>query len=220
VDLNFFLRGFAVGFAIAAPVGPIGVLCIRRTLADGRASGLLSGLGAATADALYGCVAAFGITAVSDALTSHEHWLRLVGGLFLCFLGVRTFLRQPADAANVSAKGLAGAFVSTLLLTLTNPTTILSFAFVFAGLGPAAGAHHYGAPAALVLGVFAGSALWWLLLSFGVALFRHHFDHHRMRWVNRISGIVIALFGVLVLVTGPRSDSRKAAATSLLSMGR
>src|SRR5580765_4765683 len=115
MDQNFFLRGVVIGFSIAAPVGPIGVLCIRRTLADGRRFGFASGLGAATADAVYGCVAGFGVTAVSDLLVSQQTWLRLVGGLFLCYLGVKSFFARPARST-VSPKGgaLTGAYLSTL----------------------------------------------------------------------------------------------------------
>jgi threonine/homoserine/homoserine lactone efflux protein len=202
MDPSFFLRGLGVGFAIAAPVGPIGVLCIRRTLADGRASGLLSGLGAASADAVYGAVAGFGLTAISNALLAQQHWLRLVGGLFLCWLGVKTFLTRPAErAAAASTSGLAGAYVSTFVFTLTNPMTIFSFAIVFAGLGLASGAGDYASAGVLVLGVFIGSAMWWLLLSAAVALFRHRFDTTRMRWVNRFSGVLITAFGVWALAS-------------------
>ena len=201
METNLFLRGLGIGFCIAAPVGPIGVLCIRRTLADGRVAGLVSGLGAAVADAIYGAIAAFGLTAISDALVAQQTWLRLGGGVFLIFLGAKTFLAPPpARAAEVSAKGLAGAFASTVGLTLTNPMTILSFALVFAGLGLAGSRTSYAAASAMVLGVFIGSALWWLLLSGGVGLLRNQFDASRMRWVNRISGILIAGFGLAALV--------------------
>ena len=136
MDLGFFGRGLVIGFAIAAPVGAIGVLCIRRTLADGRLTGFVSGLGAATADALYGAVAALGLTAISSALVAHQATVRLVGGLFLCYLGVRTALAAPATTGATGARrGLLAAYGSTLALTLTNPSTILSFAAVFAGLG-------------------------------------------------------------------------------------
>ncbi len=128
MSVGLFLEGIVIGFAIAAPVGPIGVLCIRRTLVEGRVSGLVSGLGAATADALYGAVAALGLTFVTNLLVGGESWLRLVGGAFLVFLGVRTFLAHPAErAAPVGRSGLLGDYASTLFLTLTNPTTIPSF---------------------------------------------------------------------------------------------
>ena len=147
--LALILRGFILGLAIAAPVGPIGVLCIRRTLAQGRLFGFVSGLGAATADALYGCVAAFGLTAISALLVRQQDLLRLLGGLFLCYLGVRTLLARPTDqSAAAEGQGLGGAYFSTLLLTLTNPITILSFVAVFAGLG-VGGGNGYGAAAAI-----------------------------------------------------------------------
>lgn len=201
--MSYLLRGLLIGFSIAAPVGPIGVLCIRRTLADGRVAGLVSGLGAAAADALYGCVAGFGLTLISNFFVSQRFWLQLAGGLFLCWLGLRTLRAAPAgEAARTGrAEGLVGAFVSTFVLTLTNPMTILSFAAVFAALGLASTSGDYGAAAVLVFGVFVGSALWWLLLSGGVSLLRSRFDARGLQWVNRVSGIVIVGFGVLSLAT-------------------
>jgi threonine/homoserine/homoserine lactone efflux protein len=194
------LRGFLLGLAIAAPVGPIGVLCIRRTLAQGRAIGFVSGLGAATADVVYGCIAAFGLTAISGLLVRHQAWLGLVGGLFLCYLGVRTLLARPTgQSAAAEGHGFAGAYFSTLLLTLTNPMTILSFVAVFAGLGVGSAGNGYGAAAAIVLGVFLGSAAWWLLLSGGVSLVRDKFDARAMLWVNRVSGVIILGFGFAAL---------------------
>ena len=199
---NFLLRGILIGFSIAAPVGPIGVLCIRRTLAEGRATGFVSGLGAATADAIYGCIAGFGLTLVTRFLMDQQMWLRLFGGAFLCYLGVKTVLSRPAkQAASAKGSGLAGAYGSTFLLTLTNPMTILSFAAVFAGLGLASAGGSYASASILVLGVFAGSALWWLMLSGGVSLLRSRFDVPGLEWVNRISGVVIAGFGVVALLS-------------------
>ena len=195
-----FLEGIVIGFAIAAPVGPIGVLCIRRTLADGRASGFISGLGAATADAVYGSVAALGLTFVTNLLLGGESWLRLVGGAFLILLGVRTFLVRPAEwAAPAGRSGLPGAYASTFLLTLTNPTTILSFAAIFAGLGAGDASGDVLSAMLLVSGVFLGSAVWWFVLSAAVGLFRAKLSVRGLRWVNRVSGAVIAAFGVLAL---------------------
>jgi threonine/homoserine/homoserine lactone efflux protein len=201
VDFATFLRGLAIGFGIAAPVGPIGVLCIRRTLADGRAVGFASGLGAATADAVYGAVAAFGLTLVSSALVGQGLWLRAIGGLFLCYLGARTWMAPPAVTPGPvgRSRGLAAAWASTFALTLTNPTTIISFAAVFAGLGLGGRVGGYGTAALMVLGVFLGSALWWLLLSTGVGLFRSALTPDRLRWVNRGAGAIIAAFGVAAL---------------------
>jgi len=202
MSIAFFLRGLLIGFSIAAPVGPIGVLCIRRTLAEGRAAGLISGLGAATADALYGCVAGFGLTFISGILIQQQTALRLVGGAFLVYLGIRTFLARPAEQpASARGSGLLSAYASTFLLTLTNPLTILSFAAVFAGLGLASAGGNYGSAAMLVLGVFRGSALWWCLLSGGVSLFRARLNLRALRWVNRLSGVVIAGFGIAALLS-------------------
>lgn len=200
MDLNFFCRGIIIGISIAAPVGPIGVLCIRRTLADGRSVGFASGLGAAVADASYGAVAAFGLTAVSSLLVRQETWLRMIGGLFLVYLGIRTFVAPLAEkAAPVQPRGLATAFASTFVLTLTNPMTILSFVAVFAGLGLGGNTGTWAAAAWMVTGVFVGSAIWWLFLTTAVGCFRHRFDPTRLRWVNRASGVVIAGFGLLAL---------------------
>lgn len=202
MDLTFLFRGILIGFSIAAPVGPIGVLCIRRTLTEGRAAGLVSGLGAATADALYGCVAGFGLTLISNFLVRQQWWLGLIGGLFLCYLGVKTLLSTPAEqAASAKGTGLLGAYASTFFLTVTNPVTILAFAAIFAGLGLANTSGSYGAAAILVLGVFLGSALWWLLLSGGVSLLRERFTTTGLQWVNRISGVIILGFGLFALST-------------------
>ena len=201
--MSTFLSGMIIGFSIAAPVGPIGVLCIRRTLADGRLHGLASGLGAASADAIYGSIAGFGLTAISGFLVAQGDWLRLIGGVFLVYLGARTFLTRPAERpAGAAGRGLASAYASTFALTLTNPVTILSFAAIFAGLGLAEREADYGAAVALVAGVFSGSAAWWLLLSGGVSLFRRAFTPSRMRWINRLSGAVLTGFGVLALASG------------------
>lgn len=202
MDITLFGRGLGIGFAIAAPVGPIGLLCIQRTLNQGRLSGLVSGLGAATADAIYGCVAAFGLVAVSAFLVEQQQWLGVIGGLFLCYLAVRTFRAAPADAAASTRQGgLASDYGSTLFLTLTNPITILSFVAIFAGLGLAARSDDNLAAMLIVAGVFCGSALWWLLLSGGVSIFRDRIGPEAMRWINRIAGIVIGAFGLYALLS-------------------
>jgi threonine/homoserine/homoserine lactone efflux protein len=202
IDITFLLRGLIIGFSIAAPVGPIGVLCIRRTLADGWASGLVSGLGAASADAIYGSIAGFGLAFISNFLVSQQVWLRLVGGVFLCFLGVRTLLAKPAEQTSEGKDGgLLAAYASTFFLTLTNPMTIISFAAIFAGLGLAAAKGNYGSAGILVLGVFIGSASWWLLLSSTVGIFRSRFKPSLLRWVNRVSGAIIIGFGIFALVS-------------------
>jgi threonine/homoserine/homoserine lactone efflux protein len=199
--MDIFMRGLLIGFSIAAPVGPIGVLCIRRTLAEGRLAGFLSGLGAASADMFYGAVAAFGLTAIQDVLLGQSNWLRLVGGIFLLYLGVRTFLTKPADqAAKSSRGGLFGAYLSTFFLTITNPITILSFIAIFAGLRLAEAGGNYTAASMMVLGVFLGSVTWWFTLSFVVSLLKDHFNTTWKIWINRIAGMIIFSFGVIVLV--------------------
>jgi len=203
IELPVFLRGIAIGFSIAAPVGPIGVLCIRRTLVEGRATGLAVGLGAAVADAVYGAIAGFGLTAVSSLLVRQQGWLRLAGGLFLCYLGVRTFVARPAErAAGGTGAGRLGAFASTFGLTLTNPATILSFVAVFAGLG-IAGAGSWREAGVLVAGVFLGSALWWLILSGTVGALRTRLDAAILRRVNRGAGLVLLAFGAAALAWRP-----------------
>lgn len=201
MDTSFLVQGLVLGFSIAAPVGPIGVLCIRRTLAFGPLTGLLSGLGAATADAFYGAVAGFGLTFISMLLVSQQYWLAWVGGIYLMYLGVRILRAAPAQSNQPpAAANLAGAFLSTFALTLTNPVTILSFAAIFAGMGLAVNTSDFGDAGALVLGVFAGSALWWLTLTTTVSLFKTRLSPDILQWVNRISGAIICGFGVIVLL--------------------
>jgi threonine/homoserine/homoserine lactone efflux protein len=194
-----FLKGFAVGLSIAAPVGPIGLLCIRRTLSSGWLMGLVTGLGAATADMVYGFVAAAGLTVVTEFLVGSRPPLQFAGGAALIWLGL-TFVRSElmGERVNESSGGLAAAYALTFLLTLTNPATILSFAAVMAGLG-AMGAT--GQTAALVVGVFLGSALWWLALSTGVSLIRHRLPQTALLWINRASGAVLMIFGIAALTS-------------------
>lgn len=199
-DFSLFIRAFIIGISIAAPVGPIGVLCIRRTLANGKLAGFLSGMGAASADMVYGAIAAFGLTAITGLLIDNAFWLKFVGGGFLLYLGIKTFLEKPAEhAAQARQGGLAGMYLSTFFLTITNPMTILAFAAIFAGtmLG-----EKFDSPLMVVTGVFAGSAAWWLALSFGVSLMRGKLTHTHMRWINRISGGIIIAFGLFAILGG------------------
>ena len=193
-----FSKGLVIGFSIAAPVGPIGLLCIRRSLLDGVMAGLATGLGAATADAAYGGIAGFGLTAISNVLVRERVWFQLFGGIFLCFLGFQTLTSKPAaQTLEVRATGLVPAYASTLVLTLANPMTILSFAAVFAGFGLGSTAEEgYSAAFRLIAGVFTGSALWWLLLSSGVGLIRTKVGPSMLRWTNWLSGALILGFGL------------------------
>lgn len=195
MDIRFLVKGLIIGFSIAAPVGPIGILCIRRSLSDGHWVGFFTGLGAASADAFYGFIAGFGLTIISNILVSQQIILKLIGGLFLCYLGLKTALAKPAqDAANPSGK-VVSAYASTFFLTVTNPMTILSFVAIFAGLGLGS-SNNYGDAGILVLGVFLGSALWWLILVSGVSLFRDKISADTLQWVNRMSGILIFGFAL------------------------
>jgi threonine/homoserine/homoserine lactone efflux protein len=223
--LLFLLKGVLIGFAITAPVGPIGVLCIRRTFADGQAAGFAAGLGAATADAMYGAVAGFGLTAIADFLLDWQMPLQLAGGAFLLALGMKTFFTRPSSqSARMQGTGLAAAWATTVVLTLANPATILSFVAVFAGAGLGQHVYGFGDALALVTGVFAGSAAWWLLLSWFVERYRRRhpdfasladnrlggalvtgltlgFASKTLARINRGSGVLLAAFGAAALVS-------------------
>lgn len=202
MDPSFFVRGLLIGLPIAATVGPMSILCIQRTLHKGQIYGLISGLGIATADAVYGCIAAFGLTLITNFLVSQQTWIRLIGGLFLIYLGLKTVFTKPAErAADAKANNYVGAYTSTFLLTLTNPLTILSFAAVFAGIGVGGANKSFVSAAAVVLGVFVGSTLWWCILTGGISLLRKKFTPGWLLWSNRISGVIITLFGILALLS-------------------
>jgi threonine/homoserine/homoserine lactone efflux protein len=196
----FFAKGLLFGFLLAATVGPMWVLCFRRTMAQGALAGFVSGMGIAVADGLYGAVAAFGLTAVSGALLKYSFWIGLVGGVFLLYLGVKTLLSRPElDSAPASATGLLQGFLSTLGLTLANPPTILAFAAIFAGLGLVSG--NYATAALVVAGVFLGSASWWLLLAAGAGALRGRIGPRLFRAVNIFSGLSILGFAIWQLGT-------------------
>ncbi|MGB2867644.1 MAG: LysE family transporter [Bacteroidota bacterium] len=195
----FLLKGMIIGFAMAVPIGPIGIMCIRKTLTEGHSRGMIIGFGAATADALYGSIAAFGLTFLSDAIASQQFWLRLVGGGLLLFLGIRTLRPKRDDPAiPLTNKGLLGSYVSAFLLALTNPVTIFAFIAVFAAFGVG---NKVGVLSAciLVLGVFAGSCLWFLGLGYVATVFKKRLNSNGFKWVNRISGALIILSGIAAL---------------------
>ena len=204
IGLWLLSKGLMAGLAIAVPVGPVNVLCASRTLSRGRLSGLMSGFGAATADMLYGAIAGFSITFLIEFLEREEFWIRVIGGLLLMAIGVM-YLRKPAQAANLPAEtGTPQSdFSSTLLLTLTNPTTILSFLAVLAGLGMG-GHREWWLTFLLVGGIFCGSMLWWVILVLLVNQFRDRFDQRAMRWMNRVAGLAIGGFGIVTFVIGLR----------------
>jgi threonine/homoserine/homoserine lactone efflux protein len=201
MEPDLFVRGLVLGFTIAAAVGPISLLVIRRTLAEGRLVGLVSGMGVATADGTYGAIAAFGLTAITDLLVDWHQALGLIGGAFLLWLAWRTFNAVPGEAATTSngRRGLAGAYLSTLGLTMTNPMTILSFAALFVGLGVTGG--DAAGATSLTLGVFAGSAAWWVVLVTVVGAFRSRLTPTGLRRVNMASGLLIGAFAVVAIAS-------------------
>jgi len=197
MESGLFFKGFIIGFSIAAPVGPIGILCIQRTLAGGNVQGLVTGLGAATADAIYGFIAAFGLTFISNFLVEQSIWIRLIGGLFLCYLGIKAFLSKPqSQVLSVANRNTISSYGTTFFLTLTNPMTILFFAGVFAGLGMVSESIQYPSAGLMVIGVFIGSGAWWLILSSATRILRKKINESKLAWVNKISGVVILAFGV------------------------
>ncbi len=195
-----FVKGVLLGLAIAAPVGPIGLLCIRRTLHFGPRVGFATGLGAAAADAMYGFVAAFGLMAITQLLLDLGPWLRLAGGMMLLYLGWAAFLRRtalPAEGTpDAGAAAVAGAWVSGVVLTLANPATILSFVTIFAGIGLDGSVIPTRDAAAMVVGVGLGSALWWLALTTMVTLGRRRLSRAWLAWIDRIGGIMLLAFAV------------------------
>lgn len=204
--LFYLLKGLGCGFAIAAPVGPVGVICVRRTLVNGRRAGLVAGMGAAVADMLYGAIAAFSLTLVSNWLIAHEDPIRLVGGLLLVFFGLRILRRVaagPTDAALTAYEVFrpSQAFGSTFVLTATNPITIVAFLGIFAAVGIGNIGDSIWYRISLVAGVFGGSCLWWLAIAIGAGHVRRFLTHGGMGWVNRISGAMMVAFGAYALVS-------------------
>lgn len=201
---TILLQGVIIGFAIAAPVGPVGVICIRRSLAQGGLYGFVSGLGAATADAIYGCIAAFGLAWLTNLLIGYQMWLKLCGGVLLLWMGWRTWSSRPADLnadAEAPRKSMLAAYASVLAITLTNPMTILAFAGIIAGAGITVGQQLAGPALLLVGGVFSGSLLWWLFLSSTASLLRKKLKPGGLLWINRLSGIIIVGYGLWALFT-------------------
>jgi threonine/homoserine/homoserine lactone efflux protein len=201
--IDLFLRGIAAGFAISAPVGPVNVLCVSRTITKGWRAGVVSGFGAASADTLYGAIAGFSISIVIGFLLREQSKLRLCGGILLVLLGIWYYFKRPASLSNITKGADHSDFVTTFLLNLTNPTTVLSFLAVLAVLGLS---EHRPAWLTLIMvgGIFAGSMGWWLILTGITNHFRERFNDRAMLWMNRIGGIAIGAFGVVMFVLGSR----------------
>lgn len=197
---SLLFKGILIGFSIAMPVGPIGMLCIRNSLTRGALNGFVTGLGAAAADTVYGALAGFGIASLMTLLISYKFFLQVIGGIFLCYLGIKTFLAKDAEKKEAFASsGLLRVFFSTFFLTMTNPMTILSFIGIYAGLGIGTNENSLNEAAILTIGVFLGSTFWWLLLSSGSAFFKNRLNATSSRWINRISGSVLMGFGFAAL---------------------
>jgi threonine/homoserine/homoserine lactone efflux protein len=196
------IEGILIGFVVAVPVGPLGLLCINRALLLGPVTGLFSGLGVATADALAAGIAALGISFVEEFLSDHQVILRLVGGALLVYLGLSIYNSKPKQQQPPpSVNGLVSAYATTFILTFSNPVTILSFIAIYAGWHVESMSGRYVSAAILTSGVFIGSALWWIALFVGLTAFREKFSLRIVGWVQRVSGALIAGFGLVVLLS-------------------
>ena len=200
--LIFLLKGIVVGIIIAVPVGPVGIMCVRRTIFAGKFAGLISGLGAATADAMFGFIAAFGLTFISDLLIGYHQWLRIAGGCYLLYVGGSALLASPEVKADSyrDVEGLFRDYLSTFALTLTNPITILVFLGIFSAIGLSGETATLDRAALLVLGVWLGSLLWWLALSFGLGSLLRSVEARHLKWINCGSGTILLLSGMALLV--------------------
>ncbi len=200
--IDFFLKGLAIGFSIAIAIGPIGILCIQRTVSRGFKMGILTGLGAATADGFYGIVAGTGIAAISSVLISYQPFVCGIGSLFLFWLAFNTFRTVPAamEGPQTEIETSVSSFVSSFLLTLSNPMTILMFTAIFAGLGLMGSVNGYQAASALVSGVFLGSMAWWLILSGTVSRIRERLSDTIIKRINQISGVLLFIFASYALL--------------------
>ena len=199
MDLDLPLRGLAAGFIIAAPVGPVNVLCIQRTLEKGWKPGIVSGLGAAFADSLYGGVAGLSISIIIQFLIQEEFWLRLIGGILLMLIGAVYYFKPPPSIEAAKNGSAHSDFASAFLLTIANPTTVLSFLTVLATLG--LGRHRpLWETSLLIAGIFCGAMTWWLILTGGTNLLRGKITDRTMAWMNHVAGIAIGAFGLVNVV--------------------
>ena len=202
MSLAFLYKGLLLGFSVAAPVGPIGVLCINRTINKNFTSGFVSGLGAATADLIYGLIAGLGLTVISTFLVNQKTWIQIIGLAFLIFTGIKTIIKKDNgfEFKPVTDMGLLKDYFSTLFLTITNPVTILFFIAVFAGLGIADTINGVQPVIQLMTGVFLGSCIWWLFLSGITTKLKTRLSNNALKKINLISGILILFFGLLILI--------------------
>lgn len=203
---SLFIKSFTAAFLLSMPIGPVNLLCIRHTLASGWKVGFVAGLGSATADTIYSMLAAFGVSFIINFLLKEKMFFELGGGLFLCYLGVRTYLHVPKENTTAQiGRGVLQAYAVAFFLTFSNPASVLSLMAVFAGLGVADQSRNPLSSVTLVLGVFSGASLWWLTLCSIVSLFRNKFTAQGTRWLNRISGILITAIGLFIVAYLVRS---------------
>lgn len=201
---ELFWKGFFVGLMVTIPLGPIGVLCVQRTLNKGRMSGLFSGLGAAFADSIFAIIASFGITFIISFIKSQQIYFQIFGGVIVIFLGIHIFYTNPVRQLRLqrlSRKKLSQDFFSVFLLTISNPMAVLFFLAMFAGVNISESEHTLINMSSLVLGVFSGASSWWFLLSFFVSLFRHRFRLKNIWWMNKVAGVVVFFIGILAILS-------------------
>ncbi|HNV96226.1 MAG TPA: LysE family transporter [Bacteroidales bacterium] len=204
MDLLLLIKGIIIGLSASIPLGPVGLVCIQKTLNSKTRNGVIAGAGAAMADTFFAVVAAFGISAVHNFIETQQLFLRLAGGIILLFLGLKFFLTNPAIQIRKQrnkTNNLWADFVSVFLLTLSNPITVVVFGAVFAGFGIIPKESSWFDMIMLVSGVFSGAMLWWISLVYIINMFRKKFRLRRLWWMNKIMGVVITLFGLFALVS-------------------
>ncbi len=204
MDILFIIKGLSIGIAVSAPLGPIAVLCIQRTMNKGFMSGLVSGLGAATADIIYAIIAGFGITLIKDFLINNQMPIRIIGGLFLIFMGARIFFSNPAkQIRKLRTKGnrYFTDFVTSFLLTISNPITVLAFGALFAGFGTITENTITFNITILITSVFVGAIFWWISLIGIISIFRRKIRLRNLLWINRITGVLIVIFAISVFIS-------------------
>lgn len=201
----YLLEGIAIGFLLATPIGVVGILCIKRTLASGRRQGFLTGLGGASADLIFATVAAFGIRLISDFVVAEQYGIRLVGGIFLLLMGFFTMRSRPAVALNTdNVVQQTRTYISTLLLALTNPLVMFGFGAVLSAIGVGGLVDDYAALTMLVAGIFLGSFLWFASITFVVDKYRNRITLQGISIVNRTAGVLLVVFGGIALWSGVR----------------
>jgi len=203
MNFQYFLNGLIIGFSASAPLGPIGVLCIQKTINKGRLSGIVSGLGAASADTVFAIISGFGLTIISNFITTQQTFLRICGGIILIYLGIKIFITNPGIQIRKQSKDkkIFNDFISIFFLTISNPITLFVFAAVFAGFGIVKGESNFSSIFELVFGVLIGATIWWTILTTFINMFRSKIRLRRLLWINKISGVLIVIFGIATFIS-------------------